>query len=133
MFFYWSRFTLLLDHVKSLDDTIILVSLVFLILVTLTPVSYIVLLQLKSQTAMIFSTVDQILAGLFLILSWRILAKGEVVSTKARYYLIQISVIPAIYSIALAVSFLSFTFALIIPLSILPVFLLIRFSYQKYE
>lgn len=116
MFFYWSRFTLLLDHIKSLDDTIILISLVFLILVTLTPVLYIELLQLKSQSALIFSSVNQILAGLFLILLWWILAKGEILGTKAKYFL-QISVIPLIYAVTLFVSLLNFIIALIIPLS----------------
>jgi uncharacterized membrane protein len=132
VFFYWSRFTLLLDHIKSLNDTIIFISLVFLILVTLTPVSTIGLLQLKSQMALIFSSVNQILAGLFLILLWEILTKDKIFGVKARYFFLQVCMIPLIYIAALLVSYLNFTIALVIPpLSILPIFLLIRLRYGR--
>jgi uncharacterized membrane protein len=132
VFFYWSRFTLLLDHIKSLNDTIILISLAFLILVTLTPVSYIGLLQLKSHNALIFSSVNQILAGSFLVLLWKILAKDKTLAAKAKYFFLQVSVIPLIYIVALLISYLNFTVALVIPLSILPTFLLIRLRYGRY-
>jgi uncharacterized membrane protein len=131
VFFYWSRFTLLLDHIKSLNDIIIFISLAFLILVTLTPVSTIGLLQLKSQMALIFSSVNQILAGLFLILLWKILAKDKILAAKAKYFFLQVSVIPLIYIVALIISFLNFTVALVIPLSIIPIFLLIRLRYGR--
>jgi uncharacterized membrane protein len=131
VFFYWSRFTLLLDHIKSLDDTIVLISLAFLILVTLTPVSYIGLLQLKSQPALMFTNVNQILAGGFLVLLWRIIMKEETVGSKARYFLFQISLIPLVYVASLLLSFLSFTAAVILPLFILPIFWLVRVRYQR--
>jgi uncharacterized membrane protein len=135
VFFYWSRFTLLLDHVKSLDDTIVLISLAFLILVTLTPVSYIGLLQLKSQTALIFTSINQILAGGFLALLWRIVTKDKdkdkTIGPKARYFFFQICLIPLVYIASLLISYLDFTTAFILPLFILPIFLLVRVRYRK--
>jgi uncharacterized membrane protein len=139
VFFYWSRFTLLLDHVKSLDDTIVLISLAFLILVTLTPVSYIGLLQLKSQTALIFTSINQILAGGFLALLWRIVTKDKdkdkdkdkTMGPKARYFFFQICLIPLVYIASLLISYLDFTTAFILPLFILPIFLLVRVRYRK--
>jgi len=132
VFFYWSRFTLLLDHIRYLDDLIIIIALVFLILVTLIPVSYIELLQLRSQTVLIFSYIIQILTGSFLILLWRILVKDEILGIKARYFILQISVITVIYVVALFVSFLNLTLAFVIPVTILPLFLLIRHRYQEF-
>jgi uncharacterized membrane protein len=131
IFFYWSRFTFLLDHIKSLNETIIFISLAFLIVVTLTPVSTIGLLQVKSQTALVFSCVNQILAGLFLILLLEILTKDKIFGVKARYFFLQVCMIPLIYITALLVSYLNFTVALVIPLSILPIFLLIRHHYSR--
>jgi uncharacterized membrane protein len=133
VFFYWSRFTLLLDHVKSLGDTIVLISLAFLILVTLTPVSYIGLLQLRSQTALIFTSINQILAGGFLVLLWRIVTKDKdkTIGPKARYFFFQICLIPLVYIASLPISYLDFTIAFILPLFILPIFLLIRVRYRK--
>ena len=100
VFFYWSRFSLLLEDKKSLDDTIIIISLMFMILVTLIPVSYIQLLQLKSQKALIFSCITQILAGSSLILLGRKLVKDEISVIQARYFFYR-SLIPAVYAIAL--------------------------------
>jgi len=76
-----------------------------------------------------FLSANQILVGLFLILLWWILAKGEILGTKANFFL-QISVIPLIYPVTLFVSFLNFTIVLIIPLSIIPIFLLIRIVFK---
>jgi hypothetical protein len=81
-------------------------------------------------TALIFSSVNQILAGLFVILLWRILSKGKNLDLKARYFFLQVSVIPLVYLIALLVSFLNFTVALMIPLSIIPIFVFIRLHYE---
>ena len=50
VFFYWSRFTLLLDYIDTLDDIVIFIALTFLIIVTLTPVSYKGLLQTQKAT-----------------------------------------------------------------------------------
>ena len=99
VFFYWSRFSLLLEDKKSLDD-IIIISLIFVILVTLIPVSYIQLLQLKSQKALIFSCITQILAGSSLILLGRKLVKDEISVIQARYFFYR-SLIPAVYAIAI--------------------------------
>jgi len=131
VFFYWSRFTLLLDYTENLEDVTIFISLIFLVTVTLTPVSLIGLLQLGNENALIFSCIVQILAGLLLITLVSIIKTHKTLGHKARYFLIQVSVIPIVYSITLIMSFLSYDIAVIIPISILPVFLILRISYQK--
>ena len=123
VFYYWSRFTLLLDHIDTLDDTSILVALAFLILVTLTPVSYIGLLQLKSHPALIFACVNQILAGSALMLLLGITTRKKTMGSKARYFFFQISIIPLVYLTSLLLSYLSLTGATVFPLSIIPIFL----------
>ncbi len=132
VFFYWSRFILLLEGKRSLDDTIITLSLLFLIIVALIPVSYILLLQLKSQKALIFSCIVRILAGSLLILLGWTLVKSEIFVIRAGYFFLQVSLIPVIYTVALFVSYLNFTLAAIIPLSFIPLYLGIRRRYQKF-
>ena len=106
-------------------------SLIFLVTVTLTPVSLIGLLQLGNENALIFSCIVQILAGLLLITLVSIIKTHKTLGHKARYFLIQVSVIPIGYTTTLIVSFLSYDIAVIIPISISPVFLILRISYQK--
>ena len=60
VFCYWSRFTLLLDHTAVLEDITTFISLIFLVTVTLTPVSLIGLMQLGTENALIFSCIIQI-------------------------------------------------------------------------
>ena len=131
VFFYWSRFTLLLDHTAVLEDITTFISLIFLVTVTLTPVSLIGLMQLGTENALIFSCIIQISAGILLITLVSIIKTHKTLGQKARYFLIQVCVIPIVYTITLIVSFLNFDIAVIIPISILPIFLILRISYQK--
>jgi hypothetical protein len=131
--FYWSRFTLILDYTEILEDVTIFISLIFLVTVTLTPVSLIGLLQLgnENENALIFSCIIQILAGTLLITLVSIIKTHRTLGQKARYFLIQVSVIPIVYTITLIISFVYYDIAVIIPISILPIFLILRISYQK--
>jgi hypothetical protein len=98
----------------------------------LTPVPYIGLLQLKSHSALIFSCVNQILAGSALILLLGIITRKKTMGSKAKYFLFQISVIPLVYLTSLLLSYVSFSGAIVFPLFIIPIFLLIRARYQTY-
>lgn len=131
VFFYWSRFTLLLDYAENLEDATIFISLVFLVTVTLTPVSLIGLIELGNESSLIFSCIVQILAGIFLITLVIIIKKQKTLGHKGRYFLIQVCVIPIVYAISLIISFLYYEIAVIIPIFILPIFLILRKSYEK--
>ena len=121
---------MILDYTEILEDITIFISLMFLVTVTLTPVSLIGLLQLGNENALIFSCIIQIF-GILLITLVSIIKTHRTLGQKARYFLIQVSVIPIVYTITLIVSFVYDDIAVIIPISILPIFLILRISYQK--
>jgi len=134
VFFYWSRFTLLLDYAENLEGVTIftsLVFLVFLVTVTLTSVALIGLVELRNKYSLIFSCIVQILAGILLITLVNIIKTQRTLGHKGRYFLIQVCVIPIVYTISLVVSFLYYGIAVIIPISILPILLILKISYQK--
>jgi uncharacterized membrane protein len=131
VFFYWSRFTLLLDYAENLEDVTVFVSLVFLVTVTLTPVALIGFIELGNEFSLIFSCIVQILAGILLITLVIIIKKQKTLGHKGRYYLIQVGVIPIVYAISLIISFIYYEIAVIIPIFILPIFLILRKSYEK--
>jgi len=88
-------------------------------------------MQLGTENALVFSCSIQISAGILLITLVSIIKTHKTLGQKARYFLIQVCVIPIVYAITLIVSFLNFDIAVIIPISILPIFLTLRISYQK--
>ncbi|ALI34740.1 hypothetical protein NMY3_00528 [Candidatus Nitrosocosmicus oleophilus] len=108
-----------------------LVFLVFLVTVTLTSVALIGLVELRNKYSLIFSCIVQILAGILLITLVNIIKTQRTLGHKGRYFLIQVCVIPIVYTISLVVSFLYYGIAVIIPISILPILLILKISYQK--
>ncbi len=105
--------------------------LVFLVTVTLTSVALIGLVELRNKYSLIFSCIVQILAGILLITLVNIIKTQRTLGHKGRYFLIQVCVIPIVYTISLVVSFLYYGIAVIIPISILPILLILKISYQK--
>ena len=131
VFFYWSTFTLLLDYAENLEGVIIFTSLVFWVTVTLTLVALIDLVELRNEYPLIFLRIVQTLTGVLLITLVNIIKTQRTLGHKGRYFLIQVCVIPIVYTISLVVSFLYYGIAVIIPISILPILLILKISYQK--
>ena len=105
--------------------------LVFLVTVTLNPVALIGLVELRNEYSLIFPCIVQILAGILLITLVNIIKTQRTLAHKGGYFLIQVCVIPIVYTISLVVSFLYYGIAVIIPISILPILLILKISYQK--
>ena len=132
VFFYWSTFTLLLDYAENLEAVTIFTSIVFLVTVTLTPVALIDLVELRNEYSLILLCIVQTLAGVLLITLVNIIKTQRTLGHKGRHFLIQVCVIPIVYTISLVVSFLYYGIAVIIPISILPIFLILKISYQEF-
>lgn len=127
VFLFWVTFTILLDYIKQLDDVVISLSLIFLILVTLTPVGNVAFHQDKTTRSLVFISFVEISAGLLLILILFYVGKGKVMhNPDSRGTLLGFCVIPSVYAISLIVSIFNFTIASIIPLSIVPLFVILR-------
>lgn len=68
VFFFWLTFTTLLEYIKKLNDIVTSLSLIFLILVTLTPVGNILEQQQKSEKSLLFTSLIEISAGSVLLM-----------------------------------------------------------------
>lgn len=119
-------FTNLIDYIKHLDDIVVSVSLIFLILVTLTPVANVAFHQQKNVKSLVFISLVKISAGSFLIWILFYVAKSKVFSNPdARLTLFNLCVIPSVYAISLVVSFFNFTVAQMLPFSVIPLLIII--------
>ena len=134
VFFFWVTFTTLLDYIKQLDDIVVSLSLIFLILVTLTPVANVAFHQQKNVKSLVFISFIEISAGSLLIWILFYVAKSRVFSNPdARLTLINLCVILSVYAISLVVSFFNFTVAQMLPFSIIPLFIIIRVRFHKMQ
>jgi uncharacterized membrane protein len=68
VFFFWLTFTTLLEYIKNLNDIVASLSLIFLILVTLTPVGNVLEQQQKSEKSLLFTSLVEISAGSVLLM-----------------------------------------------------------------
>lgn len=132
VFFYWVVFTTLLEYIKDLNDVIVSLSLIFLILITLTPVGSAAEQQSKNPRSLFFIASIEISAGLLLLIIFFYVTKGKVPSTHAaKRTLINVCVIPSIYTVTLFVSFLNYTIAQLLTFSVIPVFVIVRMQTHK--
>ena len=132
VFFYWVAFTSLLEYIKDLDDIVVSLSLIFLILVTLTPVGNVAERQQKNEKSLLFISLIEISAGLLLLVIFFYVTKGKIPhSHVAKRTLINMCVIPSVYTVTLFVSFLNFTIAQLLTFSVIPVFVIVRMKIQK--
>jgi uncharacterized membrane protein len=72
---FWILYTKILDHVKNIDDVVIVISLVFFILVLLIPVFSLAQFQYKNLQSVISLALLQIINGSLLLLLWTYLTK----------------------------------------------------------
>jgi uncharacterized membrane protein len=108
VFFYWVVFSSLLEYIKDLDDIVVSLSLIFLILVTLTPVGNVAERQQKNEKSLLFISLIEISAGLLLLVIFFYVTKGKIpYSHVAKRTLINMCVIPSVYTVTLFVSFLN--------------------------
>ena len=134
VFIFWVTFTNLIDYIKQLDDIVVSLSLIFLILVTLTPVGNVAFHQQRNEKSLVFISFIEISAGSLLIWILFYVAKSRVFSNPdARLTLINLCVIPSVYAISLVVSFFNFTVAQMLPFSIIPLFIIIRVQFHKMQ
>ena len=132
VFFFWLTFTTLLEYIKNLNDIVASLSLIFLILVTLTPVGNVLEQQQKSEKSLLFTSLVEISAGSVLLIMFFYVTKGKVPPNHvAKLTLTYTCVIPSVYTVCLFVSFLNFTIAQLLTYSIVPIFILVRITVNK--
>jgi uncharacterized membrane protein len=134
VFFFWVTFTTLLDYIKQLDDIVVLLSLIYYILVRLTPVANVAFHQQKNVKSIVFKSLVEISAASLLIWILFYVAKSRVLSDPdARLMLFNLCVIPSVYAISLVVSFFNFSVAQMLPFSVIPLVIIIRVQFHKMQ
>jgi uncharacterized membrane protein len=132
VFFFWLTFTTLIEYIKKLNDIVISLSIIFLILVTLTPVGNVLQQERQNEKSLLFTSLIQISAGALLLIIFFYVTGGKVPpSHVARITLSYTFVIPSVYTVCLLVSFLNYTIAQLLTYCIIPVFVIIRIRLQK--
>lgn len=71
IFVFWILYMRILDHLTEPDDIIILTSLVFFLLILVTPVFTLAQVQYESAPAVVFLSLLMILTDLILIFLWK--------------------------------------------------------------
>ena len=132
IFFFWLTFTTLIEYIKNLNDIVISLSIIFLILVTLTPVGIVIQEQQQNEKSLLFTSSIQISAGSVRIIIFFYVTKGKVPPNHvAKLTLTYMFIIPSVYTVCLLVSFLNFTVAQLLTYSVIPVFVIVRIKLQK--
>ena len=133
VFMYWSLFSVVLNFIPNLDDTLFLLFMVLLITLTLIPVANILSLQGSSRGADLFGAFTHIAPGLLLIFVMKFKRDRfyQLSSTESRYVLLCLTIIPSLYSIAFVSYYYSPFLSNAIPLLVIPAFIVVGRIFHK--
>ncbi len=137
IFVFWILYMKILDHLTEPDDIIILTSLVFFLLILVTPVFTLAQVQYESAPAVVFLSLLMILTDLILIFLWKYMQKKSlrVDDRKREFKSIRniFFVIPTLYTISIPVAFYSIKLSIIMPVVMIPTLLLLNGLVRKNE
>jgi uncharacterized membrane protein len=138
---FWVFYTKILDYTTETDDIVILTSLVFFILVLLTPVFSLAEFQYRSLRSVVSLALLQIINGSLLLLLWTYLIKhrknlmseGEKLTVDDNKYMYsRLALIPCTYLITIALGFLvSIKVAAMFPIIIVPAVILLAKMFRS--
>jgi uncharacterized membrane protein len=136
---FWVVYAKILDYLKEPNEIVVWVSLTFFILVLLTPVFSVAVFQYKAQPSITSLASLQIVNGILLVLLWmyllthRNMLTTELKKNDIRYMYSILSVIPALYAIAIGIAFINIQVAIIFPVIMVPTMALLAeaFHHQK--
>lgn len=133
---FWISYHQVFNHIKESHITIVHLNLIFLLLITILSISTSLVISFNEYqiSYLIYYIVVIITSGLILLIWWyasRIKAIDE--NTHPLYkkgMLVQLSIIPIVFFLALLTSFISLTAAQYCWLVIIPIYILIRHKFK---
>jgi uncharacterized membrane protein len=135
IFVFWILYMKILDHLTEPDDIIILTSLVFFLLILVTPVFTLAQIQYQSASAVVFLSLLMILTDLILIFLWKYMHKNslKVDNRKREFKSIRniFFVIPTLYTISILVALYNIQLSIILPVVMIPTLLLLNGLVRK--
>jgi len=135
IFVFWVLYMKILDHLKEPDDIVVMTSLVFFILILVTPVFTLAQAQYESVSAVVFLSVLMILTDLILIFLWKYINKKSLTVDNGKRELKSIHnmffVIPTLYTLSILSAFYSIKVSIILPVVMIPTLLLLNSLFKK--
>ena len=114
------------DYLKTPDDLITLISITFFVLILITPITTVAELQYRTWQAVTVLALLQIVNSLLLTSLWwySVRSKGlqskQLDSLAKKKTYIRLTIIPSLYIISIALSFVNFNVAVIFPVTMIP-------------
>jgi uncharacterized membrane protein len=136
---FWVVYAKILDYLKEPNEIVVWVSLTFFILVLLTPVFSVAVFQYKAQPSITSLASLQIVNGILLVLLWmyllthRNMLTTELKKNDIRYMYSILSVIPALYAIAIGIAFINIQVAIIFPVIMVPTMALLAEAFHHHQ
>lgn len=119
------------DYLRYPNEIISLVSIIFFVLIIITPISTVGELQYKTWRAVAGLSLLQVFNSLIMIFMWWYLGKNENLQSKElddvikKKMYIRLSIIPSLYVISIGLSFINFNVAIIFPVIMIPSLILV--------
>ena len=125
----------ILDHLTAPDDVVILTSLIFFILILVTPVFTLSQVQYESASAVVFLSILMIITDLILIFLWKYIHKKSLSIDHGRREVKSIHniflVIPVLYTLLILLTLYSIKLAIILPVIMIPTLLLMNILFHN--
>jgi uncharacterized membrane protein len=135
IFVFWILYMKILDHLTVPDDLVILTSLVFFILILVTPVFTLAQVQYESSSAVVFLSILMIITDLILIFLWKYIQKKSLSVDRGRKEVKSIHniffVILTLYAMSILLAFYSVKLSIILPVVMIPTLILLSSLFSK--
>ena len=135
IFVFWILYMKILDHLTEPDDLVILTSLVFFILILVTPVFTLAQVQYESSSAVVFLSILMIFTDLILIFLWKYIDKKSLSVDRGRREVKSIHnifiVILTLYTMSILLAFYSVKLSIILPVVMIPTLILLNSLFRK--
>ena len=135
IFVFWILYMKILDHLTVPDDLVILTSLVFFILILVTPVFTLAQVQYESSSAVVFLSILMIITDLILIFLWKYIQKKSLSVYHGRKEVKSIHniffVILILYAMSILLAFYSVKLSIILPVVMIPTLILLSSLFSK--
>ena len=131
---FWIFSMYFFDYLRYPNEIISLVSIIFFVLIIITPISTVGELQYKTWRAVAGLSLLQVFNSLIMIFMWWYLGKNENLQSKElddvikKKMYIRLSIIPSLYVISIGLSFINFNVAIIFPVIMIPSLILVAKS-----
>ncbi|ALI36191.1 hypothetical protein NMY3_01989 [Candidatus Nitrosocosmicus oleophilus] len=135
IFVFWILYMKILDHLTVPDDVVILTSLLFFILILVTPVFTLAQVQYESTSSVIFLSILMIITDFILVFIWKYIHKKPLSVDRGQREVKSIHniflVIPTLYTLSILLAFYNIKLSIIFPVVMIPALLLMNILFRK--